>query len=89
MVAVLVLAAFSAVGNAGAQTTPAITSPPPPAGVVGQSYAHQFTSNLTQPAASYAVTAGTLPPNVTLADMTLDGRASSGRRRGRSCGSSR
>lgn len=51
-------------GQLGA--APAAPSPAPPAGQVGTAYSHSFTSSTGSPPASFAVSAGTLPPGLNL-----------------------
>ena len=63
---VVALLGLSTSPGAVGQTTPSITSPPPANAIVGNSYAHQFTSNLPDPPATYSVTSGALPPGVTM-----------------------
>src|SRR4051812_41974616 len=66
-VAVLAAIGASVVGcpAAMAQVSPAITSPAPPVGVVGNGYVHLFqASSLPEPV--FAVTAGSLPPGISL-----------------------
>jgi hypothetical protein len=53
------------VTTSGAQTTPGITSPLPPAGTVGSAYLHQFTA--TTPDLVFSATGAPLPPGLTLA----------------------
>ncbi|HET7722504.1 MAG TPA: hypothetical protein VFK43_21240, partial [Acidimicrobiales bacterium] len=55
---------LAAVPAAVAQGAPAITSAPPPGGVVGGTYVHQFTSTGLSPAPTYSVTSGPVPPGV-------------------------
>ena len=63
MAAIMALWSLVAVPEAVAQATGAITSAPPPEGVVGATYVHQFTSSGLSPAPTYSVT-GPVPPGV-------------------------
>ena len=49
---------------AGAQTAPVMTSTPPPPGIVGNPYLHQFTAGPLE--LLFAVNGGTLPPGLLL-----------------------
>ena len=69
--AVLALWSVAFASAALAQAVPVITSPPPGPGVVGTTYGHQFTSTSVTPAPTYSVTAGTLPPGLTLGESGL------------------
>ena len=65
--AILAAIGASVVGSpaAMAQTAPAITSPAPPIGVVGNGYMHLFQAS-SLPAPVFVVTAGSLPPGISL-----------------------
>lgn len=55
------------VGNDFGRVKPVVTSAPPaPAAVLGQPYSHQFRSTYFSPHSGWAVTAGSLPPGLTL-----------------------
>jgi len=56
-------------GQLGA--APAALSPDPPPGQVGSAYSHTFTSSTGTPAGSFAVSAGALPPGLSLSDAGL------------------
>src|SRR5205814_1802006 len=55
---------------------PVITSAPPPAGVAGVAYTHTFITSGSPPSA-FTITAGTLPPGITLSGAALTGTPAS------------
>lgn len=61
--------------NAAGRVAPTMTSDPVvPGAVVGQPYSHQFTSTYFSPHSGWSITAGTLPPGLTLSpDGLLSG----------------
>ena len=64
MAVMLTLWSLGTVRAALGQVTPAITSAPPPAGVVGGTYLHDFTSTGFTSAPTYSVTSGPVPQGV-------------------------
>ncbi|MCA1684193.1 MAG: putative Ig domain-containing protein, partial [Actinobacteria bacterium] len=57
--------------NSDSQATPSITSPAPPAATAGIQYGHQLTTTYESPGPTFTVTAGTLPPGLTLSPAGL------------------
>ncbi len=66
-------------GNAAGGGAPSITSSSPPNGTVGSPYNHSFTAAPAKPGSIFSVTAGALPPGLSLAsDGALIGTPTAG-----------
>jgi hypothetical protein len=65
----MIVAVAAGLPSAMAQTASAVTSAPPPIGVVGSGYIHLFTVSPSPPDTTFSVTAGHLPPGLALSPV--------------------